>query len=223
MAVTHQLVVLNDDDHSYAYVLTLLCSLLAVTPEYALFLTQTIDRAGRAVVFIGSQQDCEELAAQIHAAGPDAQLPRSTGLLMTSIEPWDGAPLALPAMKPIYPEWAALSTVWLSFAAAFAYWIWFLRAFDPPELPTIVSAVVFALVATSATVAANFPVARRILWIILIIAFVGLSFKLACMILDARPDPPVSWLIVLGMLVWFDAAAVAGCAFDRPRRANPLD
>ena len=67
----YAVVVLNDDDHTYAYVIDVLCRFCGHTVEKAYKLAQEIDRTGRAVVWTGSLEVAELKRDQIRGMGPD--------------------------------------------------------------------------------------------------------------------------------------------------------
>ena len=73
----YSVVVLNDDDHTYEYVIETLCRFCGHTPEKALKLAQEIDRSGRAVVWTGTLEAAELKRDQIRGMGTDfyARLP----------------------------------------------------------------------------------------------------------------------------------------------------
>lgn len=81
----YDLVVLNDDTHTYDYVVGLLREVFGVSETKALALALAIDRTGRVVVFTGSLDDVNAKREQILARGRDPSLPRSDGPLRVEI------------------------------------------------------------------------------------------------------------------------------------------
>jgi ATP-dependent Clp protease adaptor protein ClpS len=77
----YNLIVLNDDTHTYGYVAQLLQEVFGVSAERAAVFTRVIDRMGRAVVFTGSLEEVTRKREQILAHGPDTSLPQSAGPL----------------------------------------------------------------------------------------------------------------------------------------------
>jgi ATP-dependent Clp protease adaptor protein ClpS len=67
----YAVVVLNDDDHTYAYVIDVLCRYCGHPAEKAFKLAQQIDRTGRAAVWTGSLEVAELKRDQIRGMGPD--------------------------------------------------------------------------------------------------------------------------------------------------------
>jgi ATP-dependent Clp protease adaptor protein ClpS len=67
----YAVVVLNDDDHTYAYVIDVLCRFCGHSAEKAFKLAQQVDRTGRAAVWTGSFEVAELKRDQIRGRGPD--------------------------------------------------------------------------------------------------------------------------------------------------------
>jgi len=82
-----QVVLLNDDDHTYEYVIEMLTGLFRVTIEQAFRMACEVDRNGRVVVDITTRERAELKQQQIHAHGPDPRLPRCQGSMTAEIEP----------------------------------------------------------------------------------------------------------------------------------------
>src|SRR5215216_5185052 len=61
----YAVVVLNDDDHTYAYVIDALCRVCRHPAERAFQLAQQIDHTGRAVVWTGTMEVAELKRDQI--------------------------------------------------------------------------------------------------------------------------------------------------------------
>ena len=67
----YAVIVENDDDHSYEYVILGLCKVCGHSVEKAFQLASTIDREGRAAVWTGSLEVAELKRDQIIGLGPD--------------------------------------------------------------------------------------------------------------------------------------------------------
>ena len=67
----YAVVVLNDDDHTYEYVIETLCRVCGHTPQKAFALAKEIDTKGRAVVWTGMMEVAELKRDQIKGMGPD--------------------------------------------------------------------------------------------------------------------------------------------------------
>ncbi len=80
-------VLIDDDDHTYAYVIKMLRELFGFTYEQAYELSTEVDNEGRAVVDTTSKERAEFKRDQIHAFGRDDLLDRSAGSMTSVIEP----------------------------------------------------------------------------------------------------------------------------------------
>jgi ATP-dependent Clp protease adaptor protein ClpS len=67
----YAVVILNDDDHTYPYVIDTLCRFCGHTAEKAFKLAQEIDKTGRAAVWTGALEVAELKRDQIRGMGPD--------------------------------------------------------------------------------------------------------------------------------------------------------
>jgi ATP-dependent Clp protease adaptor protein ClpS len=83
----YHVVLLNDDDHTYLYVVEMLKSLFGHPVEKGYQLAKVVDTKGRAVVCTTSLERAELKRDQIHAFGPDPRLPRCQGSMSAEIEP----------------------------------------------------------------------------------------------------------------------------------------
>jgi ATP-dependent Clp protease adaptor protein ClpS len=80
-------VLLNDDDHTYDYVVEMLVRLFGHPPERAFLCARQVDHEGRSVVDTTSKERAELKRDQIHAFGPDWRIPRCKGSMSAEIEP----------------------------------------------------------------------------------------------------------------------------------------
>lgn len=76
----------NDDDHTYQYVIYMLQALFGYSPERGFLLAKEVDRHGRAIVFTSSLGQAEQKRDQILAFGPDPYLESSVGPLCATLE-----------------------------------------------------------------------------------------------------------------------------------------
>jgi ATP-dependent Clp protease adaptor protein ClpS len=67
----YNVVLLNDDDHTYEYVITMLQVLFGYPPEKGYQLAREVDTTGRVIVLTTSKEHAELKRDQIHAFGPD--------------------------------------------------------------------------------------------------------------------------------------------------------
>jgi ATP-dependent Clp protease adaptor protein ClpS len=80
-------VLLNDDDHTYDYVIEMLCKLFFKTVDEALRHAIEVDTTGRTIVLTCERNAAEFARDQIHAYGADIRLPRSRGSMSAVLEP----------------------------------------------------------------------------------------------------------------------------------------
>jgi ATP-dependent Clp protease adaptor protein ClpS len=83
----YHVVLWNDDDHTYQYVIAMLKQLFGHPPETGFKLAREVDRKGRVVVLTTTKEHAELKRDQIHAFGADRLLARSKGSMSASIEP----------------------------------------------------------------------------------------------------------------------------------------
>lgn len=83
----YHVILLNDDDHSYAYVILMLKELFGHPVEKGFKLAEQVDRTGRAVVLTTTKEHAELKQEQIHAYGPDPTIERCKGSMSAVIEP----------------------------------------------------------------------------------------------------------------------------------------
>ncbi len=81
------LILWNDDDHSYEYVILMLRSLFGFEPEKGFQIAQTVDQRGNAILLTTTKEYAELKQEQIHAFGPDSMIPNCAGSMSATIEP----------------------------------------------------------------------------------------------------------------------------------------
>lgn len=80
-------VLLDDDEHSYDYVIEMLCSLFFKTADEALRHAIEVDTTGRTIVLTCERSAAEFARDQIHAYGADPRIPRCKGSMTAILEP----------------------------------------------------------------------------------------------------------------------------------------
>jgi len=81
-------VVLHDDDeHTYAYVIQMLHAIFGHSFEVAFQMANTVNSEGRVVVATVHKELAELRLEQIHGYGPDPRTANSKGSMRASIEP----------------------------------------------------------------------------------------------------------------------------------------
>jgi len=83
----YNVILLNDDDHTYEYVILMLKELFAYPEEKGFELARMVDQTGRAIVCTTSRERAELKQEQIHAYGPDPRIPACKGSMYAEIEP----------------------------------------------------------------------------------------------------------------------------------------
>jgi ATP-dependent Clp protease adaptor protein ClpS len=83
----YHVILLNDDDHSYEYVIIMLQEIFAHPVEKGYKLAQEVDSKGRVIVCTTSMERAELKQEQIHDYGPDPTIPRCKGSMSAIIEP----------------------------------------------------------------------------------------------------------------------------------------
>lgn len=84
-------VLLNDDDHTYDYVIEMLMRLFLKTADEAYRNAVEVDTLGRTIVMTCEREAAEFARDQIHGFGADWRLPRSKGSMSAVVEPAAGA------------------------------------------------------------------------------------------------------------------------------------
>lgn len=90
--IAWHVVLLDDDDHTYDYVIRMAQTLFAHSPEKALQVAKTVDSQGRVVMLTTHKEHAELKRDQIHAFGKDHLMARSRGSMSAVIEPADFDP-----------------------------------------------------------------------------------------------------------------------------------
>ncbi len=83
----YNVILLDDDDHSYHYVIHMLQSLFGHPPEKGYQMACEVDATGRVIVDTTTLERAELKRDQIHAFGPDPLIERCQGSMSAVIEP----------------------------------------------------------------------------------------------------------------------------------------
>ena len=81
------MVLLNDDDHSYEYVIEMLGVIFFMPPHVAYRHAVEVDTTGRTIVMTCELPQAEFGRDQIHAYGADPRLPKCKGSMQAVVEP----------------------------------------------------------------------------------------------------------------------------------------
>lgn len=80
-------ILLNDDLHSYQYVIEMLASIFGYDLEKGYRMAKEVDSNGRVIVATVHKELAELRQEQIHDYGPDPTMPESPGSMRAEIEP----------------------------------------------------------------------------------------------------------------------------------------
>jgi ATP-dependent Clp protease adaptor protein ClpS len=83
----YNVVLLNDDDHSFEYVILMLQKLFGHPQEKGYLMAWEVHTQGRVIVLTTTLELAELKRDQIHAYGPDPLIPRCKGSMSATIEP----------------------------------------------------------------------------------------------------------------------------------------
>ena len=83
----YNVILYNDDDHTFDYVIRMLKDLFSHPEEMGFKMATEVHTKGRVIVCTTSLERAELKRDQIHAYGSDPLLPRSKGSMSASIEP----------------------------------------------------------------------------------------------------------------------------------------
>lgn len=83
-------VLLDDDDHSYEYVIEMLGKVFGHSVEKAFLMAKEVDSKGRVIVLTTHKERAELKRDQILAYGPDARIAACTISMKSIIEPAEG-------------------------------------------------------------------------------------------------------------------------------------
>ncbi|HMF17240.1 MAG TPA: ATP-dependent Clp protease adaptor ClpS [Gemmataceae bacterium] len=86
----YNVVLINDDDHSFDYVIAMLQQLFGHPREKGMQMAWTVHTQGRVIVDTTSKERAELKRDQIHAFGPDPLIARCQGSMSATIEPAPG-------------------------------------------------------------------------------------------------------------------------------------
>ncbi|CAA9446344.1 MAG: ATP-dependent Clp protease adaptor protein ClpS [uncultured Rubrobacteraceae bacterium] len=86
----YNVVLLDDDEHSFEYVIYMLKKLFGHSLEKGYKMAVEVDTSGRVVVATTHIEQAELKRDQIHTFGPDPLIPRCKGSMSAVIEPASG-------------------------------------------------------------------------------------------------------------------------------------
>jgi len=86
----YNVILLDDNDHSFEYVIHMLKVLFGHPPERGYRMAVEVDTTGRVIVATTHLEQAELKRDQIQAFGPDPLIPRCKGSMSATIEPATG-------------------------------------------------------------------------------------------------------------------------------------
>ena len=83
----YNVILLDDDDHTYEYVIEMLQAVFGHSVERGYQMAKEVDENGRVICATVHKELAELRLEQIHDYGPDPRLPKCKGSMSASIEP----------------------------------------------------------------------------------------------------------------------------------------
>src|SRR4051812_27876509 len=81
----YNVILLNDDDHTYEYVIEMLRAVFAIPETRGFDLAKAVDKSGRAILITTTKEHAEFKRDQIHAYGPDRRISACLGSMSARI------------------------------------------------------------------------------------------------------------------------------------------
>jgi ATP-dependent Clp protease adaptor protein ClpS len=86
----YHVILYNDDDHSYEYVMEMLLVVFGHPFERGMQMAKEVDETGRVIVLTTHKEKAELKRDQIHAYGADPRVACCAGSMSAAIEPAEG-------------------------------------------------------------------------------------------------------------------------------------
>lgn len=86
----YNVVLLDDDEHTYDYVIEMLCKLFLFSETQAYQKAVEVDTTGRTIIITCELPQAEFARDQIHAYGADPRMEKSKGSMSAIVEPTAG-------------------------------------------------------------------------------------------------------------------------------------
>src|ERR1700752_4195434 len=83
----YHVIILNDDEHTYDYVIEMLQTVFGFSMPTALEHTIEADTTGSSIVLSCGLEEAEMKRDRVHAFGPDWRMPNSRGAVAALVEP----------------------------------------------------------------------------------------------------------------------------------------
>ena len=82
----HHLVLLDDDSHTYQYVIAMLGQIFGYSAEKSFGIACMVDSQGRAILMTAGKDECLLKQDQVHAFGADPLMENSVGSMSAVVE-----------------------------------------------------------------------------------------------------------------------------------------
>ena len=89
----YHVILLDDNDHTYHYVIEMLGKLFGHNETKAFIMAAEVDQTGRVIVDTTTKERAELKRDQIHAYGADWRMPKSKGSMRAIVEPAGSGPV----------------------------------------------------------------------------------------------------------------------------------
>src|SRR2546430_13036666 len=86
----YHVILLNDEDHTYDYVIEMLCKIFGFAESKALSHAVEVDTRGTTILLTCELEKAEQKRDHIHSYGPDLRLPRPLASMAAIREPSAG-------------------------------------------------------------------------------------------------------------------------------------
>lgn len=83
----YHLILLDDNEHTYQYVIAMLGSVFGYAPEKGFAIACVVDSQGQAILMTGGLEEVRLKQDQVHAYGADPLMPGCKGSMTAVIEP----------------------------------------------------------------------------------------------------------------------------------------
>lgn len=83
----YNVILLDDDDHTYEYVIEMLRAVFGMSQEKAYLHACEVDASKRTILLTTTKEHAELKRDQVHSFGPDKRIPRCKGSMTAIIEP----------------------------------------------------------------------------------------------------------------------------------------
>jgi ATP-dependent Clp protease adaptor protein ClpS len=83
----YHVILYDDDEHTYEYVIEMICQIFGHAVKKAFKMAVEVDKTGRVIVVTCHKELAELRKEQIESHGPDPRIPKCRGSMSAAIEP----------------------------------------------------------------------------------------------------------------------------------------